>query len=162
MAEMIVGDHGDWSDRRMIPMRSAMVSAALLLPLLAGCDTLWRWTTQPFRLSCSLDSGSPTIFRIEPRSQQVHELDPKTGEVSRTFTTSKPPPELGGGIIDDSTVTITPRQISWENRMYRPQWVRDTQTIDLTTLRYTSESSVEIDIGPEMSKETRTGRCRRI
>lgn len=46
--------------------------------------------------------------------------------------------------------------------MYRPQWVRDSRSIDLTTLRYTSESSVQVDMGPEMSQETRTGRCRRI
>ncbi len=139
-----------------------MVSAALLLPLLAGCDSLWRWTAHSFRLSCSLDSGSPTIFRIEPRSQQVQELDPKTGEVTRTITTYEPPPELGGGIIDDSRVTITPRQISWESSMYRPQFTRDSHSIDLTTLQYTSESIVQIDMGPEMSKERRTGRCRRI
>ncbi|MCP9917530.1 hypothetical protein [Cyanobium sp. ATX 6F1] len=78
-------------------MRYTLVAAALLLPLLAGCDSVWRWTTQPFRLSCSLDSASPTIFRIDPRSQQVQELDPKTGEVTRTVTTNEPPPKLGGG-----------------------------------------------------------------
>ncbi|MCU0529339.1 MAG: hypothetical protein MUD04_07580 [Cyanobium sp. Prado107] len=146
----------------MIPVRCAKGAAALLLPLLAGCDILWGWTAEPFRLSCSLDSGLPTILRIDPRTQQVQELDPKTGEVTRTITTSEPPPELGGGIIDDSRVTITPRQVSWETRMYRPQWAQDSHSIDLTTLRYTSESVVQIDMGPEMSKETRTGRCRRI
>ncbi|KMM16298.1 hypothetical protein [Synechococcus sp. GFB01] len=92
----------------------------------------------------------------------MQELDPKTDQVRSTITTSEPPPELGGGIIDDSRVTITPRQVSWETRMCRPQWARDSHSIDLTTLRYTSESVVQIAMGPEMSKETRTGRCRRI
>jgi hypothetical protein len=161
-AEMIGADHGNWSQRRMIPVRCAMAAAALLTPLLAGCDSLWRWTTQPFRLSCSLDSYAPVIFRVEPRSQQVEQLDPKTGAVTRTITTTEPPPELGGGIIDDSKVTITPRQISWESSLYRPQFARESHVIDLTTLRYRSESTVQIDMGPEVSKETLSGRCRRI
>jgi hypothetical protein len=122
-----------------------------------GC----RWTAQPFRLSCSLDSDAPTTFRIEPRSGQVQELDPKTGEVRSTITTREPPLELGGGIIDDSRETITPRQLSWESRMYRPGWARDSHSIDLATLGYPSESVVQIDLGPAMSKQTRTTRCRR-
>lgn len=160
--EQIRCDHGDWSQRRMIPVRCAMVAVALLSPLLAGCDSVWGWAAQPFRLSCSLDSGSPTILRIDPRTQQVQYLDPKTGEVTRTITTNDPPPELGGGIIDDSRVTITPRQVSWETSMYRPHWARDSHWIDLSTLRYTSESVVQIEMGPEMGKQKRTGRCRRI
>ena len=135
---------------------------ALLTPLLTGCDTLWRWTAQPFRLSCSLGAEPPTLFRIVPRLQQVQELDPKTGEVTRTITTSKPPPELGGGIIDDSEVTITPRRITWENSMYRPQFERESKTIDLTTLTYTSGWQLQVDGGPEVSEGKRTGRCRRI
>jgi hypothetical protein len=135
---------------------------ALLTPLLTGCDTLWRWTAQPFRLSCRIASDPPTLFRIVPRLQQVQELDPKTGEVSRTITTSRPPPELGGGIIDDSEVTITPRRITWENTMYRPQLQRESHAIDLTTLTYTSGWTVQIDMGPEMSEGKSTGRCERV
>ncbi|MCP9817273.1 hypothetical protein KBY76_11465 [Synechococcus sp. GreenBA-s] len=139
-----------------------VTALALLTPLLAGCDTLWRWTAQPFRLSCSLGTDPPTLFRIVPRLQLLQELDPKTGEVTRTITTSKPPPELGGGIIDDSEVTITPQRITWENSLYRPQFERESKTIDLTTLTYTSGWHLQVDGGPEVSEGKRTGRCRRI
>ncbi|MEB3264077.1 MAG: hypothetical protein VKJ66_06865 [Synechococcus sp.] len=143
-------------------MRRAMVSVGLLLPLLAGCDSLWRWTTQPFRLSCRLEAGSAEIFRIDPRRQLVEELDPATGEVTGTITTTTPPPELGGGIIDDSTVRITPRQIHWETSMYRPQFARESHSIDLPSLTYTAQWNVQVDAGPEVSETRETGRCARI
>lgn len=142
--------------------RTAMASGVLLLSLLAGCDTAWRWTTQPFRLRCRLEADPPVLFRMEPRQQQVVELDPTTGEVTGTITTFEPPPELGGGIIDDSTVTMTPRQIRWESSMYRPQFVRESHAIDLTTLRYTAQWSLQVDAGPEVSETRKTGRCSRV
>ncbi|WP_411871813.1 hypothetical protein [Vulcanococcus limneticus] len=150
------------SARARSPMPWRVTALALLTPLLGGCDTLWRWTAQPFRLSCGLGSDPPTLFRIEPRLQQVQELDPKTGEVTRTITTSEPPAELGGGIIDDSKVTITPRRITWESSMYRPQLQRDSHAIDLSTLHYASAWTLQLDAGPEMAEGKRTGRCRRI
>jgi len=143
-------------------MASRLTALALLTPLLAGCDSLWRWTAQPFRLSCSLGGDPPTLFRIVPRLQQVQVLDHKSGAMTQTITTNAPPPELGGGIIDDSEVTITPRRITWENSMYRPQFERETNTIDLTSLTYTSGWQLRVDGGPEVREGKRTGRCRRI
>lgn len=143
-------------------IRGQVAALALLTPLLSGCDSLWRWTAPPFRLSCRLGAEPPRIFRFEPRRQQVQELDPSTGAVTRTVTTSRPPPELGGGIIDDSLVTLTPRRLRWESSMYRPQFERASHTIDLATLQYTAAWQLQVDGGPDVSEGQRTGSCRRI
>ncbi|MGB5135053.1 MAG: hypothetical protein WBN89_07755 [Prochlorococcaceae cyanobacterium] len=147
----------------MTPVKKRVyVLLTLLIPLLAGCGLIWRWTTRPFSLSCALEDGSEKTIRVDPRLQQVQELDPGTGEVRDTITTNEPPEELGGGIIDESTVTVSEQAIHWSERMYRPQFVSESHTIDLQTLGYRGELAIGSDYGAEVDAQSMTGRCRRV
>ncbi|MCP9927451.1 hypothetical protein [Cyanobium sp. CH-040] len=134
---------------------------ALLIPLLAGCGLIWRWASLPFSLTCRLEDGSEKTIRVDPRLQQVQELDSGTGEVRATITTNDPPDELGGGIIDDSKVIVSQEEIHWNQRMYRPQFVSESHTINLQTLHYRSELTIGSDYGAEFDTQSMTGTCRR-
>lgn len=138
------------------------VLVALLIPLLSGCGLIWRWTTRPFSLTCRLEDGSDKTFRVDPRLQQVQELDSGTGEVLATITTNEPPEELGGGIIDDSKVTVSQGQVQWKQRMYRPQLVSESHAINLQTLDYRSELVIGVDYGAEFDTQSMAGACRRV
>ena len=104
------------------PRPGRLASSALLaMTLIGGIPAKADPKLDVFLLNCRLADGSGKTVRIDPRLQQVQELDPTTGEVRNTITTYEPPAELGGGIIDDSTVKISEREIQWSTRMYRPQ-----------------------------------------
>ncbi|MFM7315064.1 MAG: hypothetical protein ACKO0M_18210 [Cyanobium sp.] len=134
----------------------------VLLPLQAGCPAIAGPQAGFWLFRCRISGASPQLFRIDPRRRRVQELDPVTREVRRTIETTEPPPGLGGGIIDDSAVTITPRQVSWEETMHRPQFARESRSIDLQTLVFHSSSSLQIDSGPEVAEQKTLGSCERL
>lgn len=134
----------------------------LLMPLLGCSGGLANPRLAIFTLQCRVEAAELLRLRIDPRRQQIELLDPRSGEVMRTITTSQPPPELGPGIIDDSTVTISDREIVWEQRMYRPQYVRERHRIDRVTLAYRFEEAFQIEMGPEMAEQTRRGTCQPV
>ena len=142
--------------------RRVYVLVALLVPLLGGCGLLLRWTTLPISLSCKLQDGSEKSIRVDPRLQQVQELDPGTGEVRDTITTYEPPKELGSGIIDESTVTVSQKEIHWSQRMYRPEFVSESHTINLQTLSYRGDLTIGSDYGAETNTQGMTGTCRGV
>lgn len=57
---------------------------------------------------------------------------------------------------------ITDREIYWEKRMYRPQFVAESHTIHRQTLIYQSEWKIRRDDGPDIDEQTVTGTCQRI
>ncbi len=138
------------------------VPTVLLLTLTGGFNAKAGPMLEPFLLNCRLNDGSRQTMRINPRLQQIQELDPATGEVTSIITTYEPPAELGGGIIDDSTVKITDQEIYWDQRMYRPQYVAERHSINRQTLAYRGESSLQRDDGPDIDEQTVTGTCQRI
>jgi hypothetical protein len=138
------------------------VNTVLLLTLMGGCSAKAGPMLEPFLLNCRLNDGSRQTMRIDPRLQQIQELDPATGEVTSTITTYEPPAELGGGIIDDSTVKITDQQIYWDKRMYRPQQMAELHSIQRQTLAYQVEWKIQRDDGPDIEEQTVTGTCQRI
>ncbi len=144
------------------PRPGRLTSSALLAMTLIG---VFPAKADPkldaFLLNCRLDNGSSKTVRIDPRLQQVQDLDPVTGEVKNTITTYEPPAELGGGIIDDSTVKISAREIQWSTRMYRPQYVAETHSINRQTLTYQGQTSVQGDGGPDIDALTVSGTCQR-
>ncbi|WP_255095311.1 hypothetical protein [Synechococcus sp. J7-Johnson] len=142
--------------------RRVYVFVALLVPLLGGCGLLWRWTTHPISLSCKLQDGSEKSIRVDPRLQQVQELDPGTGEVRDTITTNEPPKELGSGIIDESSVTVSQKEIRWSQRMYRPEFVSESHIINLQTLSYRGDLAIGSDYGAETDTQGMKGTCRRV
>ncbi len=139
-------------------MSSAFLAITLVVAFPARADP----GMGGFLLNCRLDDGSSKTLRIEPRLQQVQELDPVTGEVKNTITTFEPPAELGGGIIDDSTVKISEREIQWSTRMYRPHYVAETHAIHRPTLAYRGQSSIQRDAGPDIDELAVGGTCQRI
>lgn len=116
----------------------------------------------PFRLRCLVEGDSPLHLRVDPRRQQLEILDARFETVLQSITTSTPPPELGGGIIDESRVAISSRDIVWEETMYRPQFVRERHRIDRASLTYRIEETIQIDTGPEMAERVRTGACQAV
>lgn len=134
----------------------------MLLPLPAGCQGIPGASAGAWLFRCRITGEQPQLFRIEPRLRQVQELDLTTREVKRTIETNEPPPELGGGIIDDSSVTITPREVRWEETMYRPQFARESRSIALQTLVFRSSSALQIDAGPDVAEQTTQGTCERL
>jgi|GEM_PF-2654431 hypothetical protein len=133
------------------------------LPLLGCSDLQASPPPEPFGLQCTLADGRELRLRIDPRRQLVQQLDPASGALIDTVSTSEPPPaELGGGILDESEVRISAREIVWEERMYRPEYVRESQRVDLTSLRYTAESGGLGDAGADPVLSRQEGRCRRL
>lgn len=144
--------------------RTGRVTGCVLLAmtLIGGFPAKADPKRDAFLLDCRLADGSGKTVRIDPRLQQVQELDPVTGKVKNTITTVEPPAELGGGIIDDSTVKITEREIEWSTRMYRPQYMAETHTIYRQTLTYTGQTSIQRDGGPDIDERGVSGTCQRI
>jgi hypothetical protein len=138
------------------------VPAVLLLALTGNFNAKAGPMLEPFLLNCQLNDGSRQAMRIDPRLQQIQELDPGTGEVTSTINTYEPPAELGGGIIDDSAVMITDRKIEWSLRMYRPQYVAELHSINRLTLAYQVQWKIQRDEGPDIEEHTVTGTCQRI
>jgi hypothetical protein len=134
----------------------------LVLTLTGGFNAKAGPRLEPFLLSCRLNDGSRMTLRIDPRHQQIQKLDPGTGEVTSTITTDEPPAELGGGIVEDSTVKISERDISWNKRMYRPQYVAERHVIQRQTLAYQGEWTIQRDDGPDIDQQTVTGTCQQI
>jgi len=133
----------------------------MLLPSLQGCSGIMlNADSAPAVFRCQVDGAEPIEVRIQPGRKQVELLSPGSGEVLNTITTSQPPPELGGGIIDESRVNISAREILWEQTMYRPQFVRQSYRIDRRTLDYRTEETVQVDMGSEMARASQKGRCR--
>ena len=138
------------------------VPTVLLLTLTGGCNAKAGPMLEPFLMNCLLEDGSRQTIRIDPRLQQIQELDPATGEVTSIITTYEPPAELGGGIIDDSKVKITDREIYWDQRMYRPQKMTEIHSIQRQTLAYQVEWKIQRDAGPDFDEQTVTGACYHI
>jgi hypothetical protein len=134
------------------------ILVVILGALQTGCGRFWGSSTEPFLLSCRMEGGSEMLLRIDPRLQEVQELDPNTLEEQRRFRTEEPPAELGGGIIDDSTVRISRDEVYWDHRMYRPQYVAEFNTVNLQTLAYRRKSQVEM--GSDATVEEEQGICR--
>ena len=139
-----------------------LLSLLVLLPLQAGCQGIAGSPSSQWLFRCRIGGEPPQLFRIDPWLKRVHVLNPATREVVRTIETDEPPKELGGGIIDDSAVRITPRQVSWEETMYRPQFARESRSIDLQTLVFRSTSALQIDMGSEIAEEKKQGSCERL
>lgn len=142
--------------------RFALVAMTLIGGFPAKADPKADPNLDALLLNCRLADGSGKTVRIDPRLQQVQELDPVTGEVKNTITTSTPPAELGGGIIDDSTVKISEQEIQWSTRMYRPQVVAETHAINRQTLTYRGQTSIQRDGGPDIDELAVSGTCQRI
>lgn len=134
----------------------------VLLPLPLGSQAFAGPRVEPWLFRCRVAGESPQLLRIDPRLKQVQELDPGTQAVKRTIRTVEPPPELGGGIIDDSTVTITGKEVSWEESMYRPQFARESRSIDLQTLVFRSTTTLQVEDGPDIAEQKMEGRCERL
>lgn len=143
-------------------LRRLVGPSFLLLTLTTGFNAMAGPTLEPFPLTCQLNDGSRMTLRIDPRRQQIQKLDPGTGEVTSTITTEEPPAELGGGIIDDSTVKISDRDIYWDKRMYRPQYVAESHSIQRQTLAYKGKWTIQRDDGPDIDEQTVTGTCQHI
>ena len=109
-----------------------------------------------------MEGNPPLHLRVDPHSQQLEILDPRFETVLQTITTSTPPPELGGGIIDETRVAISSRDIVWEETMYRPQFVRERHRIDRASLSYRIEETIQIEMGAELAEQVRTGACQAV
>lgn len=143
--------------QRVLATRALVPLSALALIGCAGARS--DPTRLPFTLTCRLEGDAPIVLRISPALQQVDILDPRSGDLLNTITSREPPPELGGGIIDETNVTISAAAVTWEERMYRPQFARESHHIDRRTLAYRKEEAFQIDMGPEMATEIRSGQC---
>lgn len=161
---LVAGHRIDQHHWAMTAATQRALATRALVPLgvlaLIGCAGARSEPTRlPFTLTCRLEGDAPIVLRVSPALQQVETLDPRSGDVVNTITTREPPPELGGGIIDDTSVTISAEEVTWEERMYRPQFARESHRIDRRTLAYRREEAFQIDMGPEMAREIRTGQC---
>lgn len=138
-----------------------LLVASTLLALFHSSGAQADPARMPFTLDCRLNGAAPIRLRIYEALQQIERLDPHSGAVLSTITTQQPPAELGSGIIDETSVTISAQEVTWEERMHRPQFVRESHRIDRSTLTYRKEEAFQIDMGPDMAKEIRTGQCTR-
>ena len=101
-------------------------------------------------------------LRVDPRQQRLELFDPSFKQLLNTITTSSPPPELGGGLIDETRVTISRREIVWEQTMFRPQFQRTRHRIDRASLHYRIDETIQIALGAETAEQVRSGSCRRM
>lgn len=130
----------------------------MLASLLAGCDKFLK--PEPFLLRCKLEGGLSKAFRVIPRKDEVQELDPRTLDMINRFKTDPNPDPDAKGLVDESTVSISPREVRWEVKQYRPQIEWESHSVDLEHLTYTREIGSFTDLEP--SSMTMKGTCQRM
>jgi len=91
----------------------------------------------------------------------IESLDPRTFEV-RSRIQTEAPPKGAEGIVDDTTVRITPQEVSWSITSYRPEFNRQATSIDMRTLTYRSSSTIWMPQERDPMEEGEKGACRRI
>lgn len=138
---------------------SPKLAAVALVCLLAG--TTASAQTRPFLLRCEVKGGGTEVVRVDPGRKVIEILDPRTFEL-RSRIRTEPPPKGAEGIVDDTTVRITPQQVSWTVSRYRPEYNRQTTGIDLRTLSYQHRSTIWMPQERDPLEEGEQGTCRRI
>lgn len=130
----------------------------MLASLLAGCENVLK--PEPFLLRCQLEGGSSKIFRVIPRKDEVQELHPRTLDMINRFKMDPIPDPDAVGLVDEITVSISPREVRWEVKQYRPQMAWESHSVDLEHLTYTREIGSFTDLEP--SALTMKGTCQRM
>ncbi len=130
----------------------------MLAPLIAGCDKFLK--PEPFLLGCQLEGGLSKAVRVIPREAEVQELDPRTLDKINTFKSDPNPDPDAKGLVDEISVSISPREVRWEVKRYRPQMEWESHSVDLEHLTYTSETGSFTDLEP--SALTMKGTCQRL
>lgn len=130
----------------MLPPCTRHLVMVTLAFFLAGCEHLLK--PKPFLLRCQLEGGSLKTVRVDPHQQEIQELDPRTLDRTNTFWNSGTPEPGAQGLVDEILVRITPQEVHWEVKRYRPQMEWETNTVDLQTLRYKGETGSFTDLEP--------------
>ncbi len=142
----------------MLPLCTRHLVMMTLAFFLAGCEHLLK--PKPFLLRCQLEEGSLKTVRVNPRQQQVQELDPRTLDRTNTFWNSDIPDPAAQGLVDEMLVRITSQEVHWEVKRYRPQMEWETNTVDLQNLSYKGETGSFTDLEP--AKLNSKGVCQKL
>ncbi|MCT0225473.1 hypothetical protein [Synechococcus sp. CS-1328] len=100
--------------------------------------------------------GASKIFRIEPRQNELQELDPRSLDI-RSIVRTEIPDQDTKGLVDEITVKISPQEAHWEVKRYRPQIEWEINSINLSSLTYRGEFGSFDD--PEPDQVITTGTC---